>query len=73
MAALNSAQLEILKLFNLPLTEKDLNKLKQVLIVFLYERVADAADQAFEEHGYTPVDIEDWREEHMRRQPPTDS
>lgn len=65
--ALNPAQLEILKLFAAPLSEKDLADLKTMLCQFLYERLTVEADRAFEAKKYTPATITKWKTERMRR------
>ncbi len=66
MPALNTAQLEIIKLFDNDLSEKDLRELKQVLIEFLAKKVVEEADKAFDEKGYSAVDIEEWKAEHYK-------
>ncbi|MDX1939474.1 MAG: hypothetical protein SFU99_02925 [Saprospiraceae bacterium] len=66
MPALNAAQLEIIKLFDRDLSEKDLRELKQVLIEFLAKKVVEEADKAFDEKGYSLADIEHWKIEHYK-------
>ncbi len=66
MSALNTAQLEILKLFDRQMSEAELLELKQVLIDFLAKKVVEEADKAFDDKGYTLEDIERWKTEHFQ-------
>ena len=66
MPALNAAQLEIVKLFDRDLSEKDLRELKQVLIEFLAKKVVEEADKTFAKKGYSFADIEHWKTEHYK-------
>ncbi|MFN7119383.1 MAG: hypothetical protein ACK4TA_21475 [Saprospiraceae bacterium] len=66
MSALNTAQLEILKLFDRQMSEAELMELKQLLIDFLAKKVVEEADKAFDEKGYTAEDIERWKTEHFQ-------
>ena len=50
---LNTTQLEILKLFNHPLHNKDLSGLKEVLINFLMQKLVAEADRDVDEKGLT--------------------
>jgi len=65
MSALNTAQLEILKLFDRQMSEAEILELKQVLIDFLAKKVVEEADKAFDERGYTANDIENWKTAHF--------
>lgn len=66
MNNLNKAQLEILKLFQVINTEKDLQELKQLLIQYLSKKLVEEADKASEEKGYTQADLIEWKNEHFR-------
>lgn len=66
MAALNAAQLEIIKLFDREMSEEDIRELKQVLIQFLAKKIVEEADKAFDEKGYSIEDIEHWKTEHYK-------
>lgn len=66
MNSLNKVQLEILKLFQLINTEKELQELKQLLIQYLSKKLVEEADKAFEEKNYTQTDLEEWKNEHFR-------
>jgi len=65
--ALNSAQLEILKLFRNDQTEKELQELKSLLTALLAAKVTFEADKAFHENGYTASIFEKWKKEHFRK------
>ncbi len=65
--ALNSAQLEILKLFRNDQTEEDLQELKSLLTAWLAAKVTFEADKAFQENGYTNAIFEKWKQEHFRK------
>ena len=63
---LNKTQLEILKLFNHPLNNKDLVELKQVLIDFLMHKLVIEADRSIDEKGLSGEEVNNWRFEHNR-------
>ncbi len=63
---LNTAQLEILKLFNHPLNDKDLTALKETLIDFLMQKLVASADSSINEKGLTTEQVNNWRFEHNR-------
>lgn len=63
---LNSAQLEILKLFNSPLNDRDLAMLKETLIDFLMDKLITSADRSINEQGITTEEVNNWRFEHNR-------
>ena len=64
---LNSAQLEILKLFRNDQTEEELQELKSLLSAWLAAKVTFEADKAFQENGYTTVIFKKWKQEHFRK------
>ena len=66
MNNLNKVQLEILKLFQVINTEKELQELKQLLIQYLSKKLVEEADKAFEEKDYTQADLSEWKNEHFR-------
>ena len=65
--ALNSAQLEILKLFRNDQTDEELQELKSLLTAWLAAKVTFEADKAFRENGYTTAIFEKWKQEHFRK------
>lgn len=68
-APLNSAQLEILKLFSTPMNDKDLAALKETLIDFLMQKLVTSADRSVAEQGLSNEDVNNWRFEHNRVAP----
>ena len=65
-APLNKAQIEILKLFNQPMNDKDLAELNEILIDFLMEKLIKSADHFVDEKGLSTEDVDNWRFEHNR-------
>ncbi len=65
--ALNSTQLEILKLFRNDQSEEELQEIRSLLIAYLANKVTFEADKAFEEKGYADTVFEKWKKEHFRR------
>ena len=63
---LNKAQLDILKLFNRPMSDKDLADLNDVLIDFLMKKLTESADRSIEERGLSVEEVDNWRFEHNR-------
>ena len=63
---LNKAQLDILKLFNRPMSDKDLAELNDVLIDFLMKKLTESADRSIEEQGLSTEEVDNWRFEHNR-------
>jgi hypothetical protein len=66
-AALNTTQLEILKLFSHLTDEKDLKEIKSLLVAYLSDKVTRSADKAFDEKGYTSDIFEAWKKDHFRK------
>lgn len=66
-AALNSIQLEILKMFRNNQSEEELQEIKSLLINYLSNKAVAEADNAFVEKGYTPEVFESWKNEHFRK------
>ncbi|MDO3641693.1 hypothetical protein [Mucilaginibacter sp. L3T2-6] len=65
--ALNSTQLEILKLFRNEQPEEELQEIKSLLIAYLANKVTFEADKAFAEKGYAETIFEKWKQEHFRK------
>jgi hypothetical protein len=65
--ALNSTQLEILKLFRNDQPEEELQEIKSLLIAYLSNKVTFEADKAFDEKGYADTIFEKWKKEHFRK------
>jgi hypothetical protein len=65
--ALNSTQLEILKLFRNDQPEEELQEIKSLLIAYLANKVTFEADKAFDKKDYVDVVFDKWKREHFRR------
>ena len=65
--ALNTLQLEILKLFSNEQSEEGLNEIRSLLTASLSARVTSEADKAFDEKGYTSVIFKQRKQEHYWR------
>lgn len=57
---LNNAQLEILKLFNRPMSDKELYELKDLLAQHYAKKAMDEADRLWDERGYTQETMDKW-------------
>jgi hypothetical protein len=66
METLNAAQLEILKMFTTFKSEEELKELKELLLKFLVKKMTEAADNAWDQRGYTNETVEEWKHEHLR-------
>lgn len=66
-AALNSTQLEILKLFRNEQSEEELQEIKSLLIAYLSNKVVSEADKVSVERKYTSATFESWKNEHFRK------
>jgi hypothetical protein len=59
---LNPAQLEILRLFNRPISDTDLEELRQELAQYLLERERNSANKAWDENGFSDTYLTDLHE-----------
>jgi hypothetical protein len=66
-AALNSTQLEILKMFRNDQSVEELQEIKSLLIAYLSSKTVAEADKAFVEKGYSSSIFETWKNEHFRK------
>jgi hypothetical protein len=66
-AALNSIQLEILKMFRDNQSEEELQEIKSLLIAYLSAKAVVEADNAFTEKGYASDVFQIWKQEHFRK------
>ncbi|MFI5161775.1 MAG: hypothetical protein ACHQHN_10895 [Sphingobacteriales bacterium] len=65
--ALNTTQLEILKLFRDDQSEEELLEIRSLLIAYLAGKVTLEADKAFNQKGYPEAIFEKWKQEHFRK------
>ncbi len=66
-AALNSTQLEILKLFRSEQSEEELQEIKALLISYLSNKVVSEADKVSTDRKYTSATFESWKDDHFRK------
>jgi NADH:ubiquinone oxidoreductase subunit E len=62
----NEAQLLLLKFFATEPSEKHMEELQQLVTRQRWERLMDAADEIWEEKGWTQKDMEKMSKTHMR-------
>jgi len=65
-APLNNAQVEILKLFTTNLSADELAELKKMLLEFKFKRVAEMAEKAWDEKGWTQDTMDELLKTHLR-------
>lgn len=66
MNTLSNAQLEIIKMFEPDQSEEELRELKEALSQFLAKKLAREVLKESQEKGYTPEQIDNWKNEHFR-------
>jgi hypothetical protein len=64
---LNDIQLELLALFQGNQSSEDLRELKELLRLYLANKVVREADKAFSEKGYSQAIFEEWKNLHFRK------
>jgi hypothetical protein len=62
LTKLNQTQLDILRLFNRPISDAELQEIRQLLTAHLFKRVRNGANQAWDENGYTDAQLMDLHE-----------
>lgn len=63
---LSNLQLELLKLFNYQLSEKQLKDVKKILSSYFADSVSKNIDKFWEENNWNNQTIEDLKNEHLR-------
>lgn len=63
---LTNLQQELLRVFSMNLSDLELQKIRLYISQVLLERAHDAADQMWEERGYTQETMEEWLQNHDR-------
>ena len=66
MAALNNAQLELLKLFHENQSQEELAEIKQLLSEYLANKLMKEIEKESLEKGYTAEVVDSWKDEHFR-------
>jgi hypothetical protein len=62
LTKLNPTQLDILRLFNRPISDAELEEIRQLLAAHLLKRVRSAANQTWDEKGYTDAHLKELHE-----------
>ena len=65
---LSNAQLELLKVFSVDLSEEQLKEIKDLLVKYFADKVTNEMDKLFQKNGWGEEQIESWSKEHMRTQ-----
>ena len=65
-ARLTNLQLELLKLFSIELSEKDLKEIKQLLARHFASKASKGMDELWDQNGWNEDTMEDWLKEHNR-------
>jgi predicted metal-binding transcription factor (methanogenesis marker protein 9) len=60
---MSNIQLELLKLYATNISDNELLEIKRYLAKFFMQKAIAAADQAWDEKGYTEEQMEEWLEE----------
>ena len=64
---LNNAQLELLKLFSVGLSEEELREMKKVLLQFLAAKLKRETDKVWEKKGWSHEDMDRLLHEQLRK------
>jgi len=64
---LTNVQLELLKLFQYDLPEKQLVEIKNILAKYFAKSATDEMDKLWDENGWTNETMQDWANEHLRK------
>lgn len=64
---LTNVQLELLKLFQYDLPEKQLVEIKNILAKYFAKSATDEMDKLWDENGWTNETMKDWANEHLRK------
>ena len=63
---LTSLQLELLKIYSIPLKEEQLLEIKDLLAKYFADKAVSEMDKLWVERGWTEETMHQWAEEHMR-------
>ncbi len=66
MSTLTPLQVELVKTFARPVSEKQVLEIRQLLADYFAQQLDDAVDQLAEEENWTPQVAEQWLSEHNR-------
>lgn len=63
---LTNLQLELLKIFSIPLQEEQLRDIKSILTQYFAEKATEEMDRLWEEKGWSNDTMREWAQEHVR-------
>jgi hypothetical protein len=63
---LNQQQLDMLRLFQIPMPEQDYNEIKRFVVKTLANNIDDEMERMEKVKGWTQETYEQWGKEHMR-------
>jgi hypothetical protein len=63
---LTNLQLELLKIFSIPLQEEQIKEIRVLLCQYFADKVTEEMDRLWDERGWTQETMEEWANEHMR-------
>ena len=66
MPALSNLQLELLKTFSRPLSEKQLLEIRQLLADYFAQKIDEDVDALFEQNNWDATKVDQWLGEHLR-------
>ena len=63
---LTNLQLELLKIFSIPLQEEQIKEIRVLLCQYFADKVTEEMDRLWDERGWTQETMQEWANEHMR-------
>lgn len=63
---LTDLQLELLKIFSIPLKDGQLKEIKALLSQYFAAQASEEMDRLWEEQGWSNETMREWAQEHMR-------
>lgn len=63
---LTNLQLELLKIFSIPLQEEQIKEIKMLLSQYFADKATEEMDRLWDEKGWSQETMEEWANEHMR-------
>ncbi|MCB0524837.1 MAG: hypothetical protein R3A50_09765 [Saprospiraceae bacterium] len=63
---LTNLQLELLKIFSIPLKEDQLMEIKALLSRYFAEKASEEMDKLWDENNWSDETMREWAQEHMR-------
>jgi len=63
---LTNLQLELLKIFSIPLKENQLKEIKALLSRYFAEKASEEMDALWDENNWSDETMRSWAQEHMR-------